>query len=94
MQLFFKKSTSLCKNANKHKEKISVLCKIQKKNKRLAKNHKIVYRVIGFDGGSCIDLLGICDTLNNADKFIIEKHEELEKNNIYYPYYDVEEIEL
>ena len=57
-------------------------------------NHKIVYRAIGFDGGNCIDLLGICDTLNNADKFIIEKHEELEKNNIYYPYYDVEEIEL
>ena len=57
-------------------------------------NHETVYRVIGFDGGSCIDLLGICDTLNNANKFIIEKREELEKNNIYYPYYDVEEIDL
>jgi hypothetical protein len=57
-------------------------------------NHKTVYRVIGFDGGICIHLLGICDTLDNADKFIIEIHEELEKNNIDYPYYDVEEIEL
>ena len=57
-------------------------------------DHEIVYRVIGFDGGRCIDLLGICDTVNNANKFIIEKHEELEKNNKHYPYYDVEEIDL
>jgi hypothetical protein len=57
-------------------------------------DHEIVYRVIGFDGGSCIDLLGICDTLDNAYKLITEKHEELEKNNIHYPYYDVEEIDL
>ena len=57
-------------------------------------NHKIAYRVIGFDGGSCIDLLGICNNLDSADEFIMEKHKELEKNNMHYPYYDVEEVEL
>mgnify|MGYP003435475386 FL=1 len=57
-------------------------------------NHKTVYRVIGFDGGICIHLLGICDTLNNADKFITEIHEELEKDNMHYTEYNVEEIEL
>ena len=57
-------------------------------------NHKTVYRVIGFDGGICIHLLGICDTLDNADKFIIEIHEELEKNNMHYTEYNIEKIEL
>ena len=51
------------------------------------------YVVFGYDGYN-FDILGICNSLDSADKFIIEKHEELEKNNIHYPHYDVEEIEL
>ena len=51
------------------------------------------YMVFGYNGYN-FDMLGICNSLDSADKFIIEKHEELEKNNIHYPYYDVEEIEL
>ena len=51
------------------------------------------YMVFGYNGYR-YDMLGICNSLDSADKFIIEKHEELEKNNIHYPYYDVEEIEL
>ena len=57
-------------------------------------NHKIVYRVTGFDGGVCVHLLGICDSPDSADKFIIEIHEELERDNMHYSEYDVEKIEL
>ena len=51
------------------------------------------YVAFGYDGYN-FDMLGICNSLDSADKFIIEKHEELEKNNICYPHYDVEEIQL
>ena len=51
------------------------------------------YVVFGYDGYN-FDMLGICNSLDSADMFITEKHEELEKNNIHYPHYDVEEIEL
>ena len=51
------------------------------------------YVVFGYDGYN-FDMLGKCNSLDSADMFIIEKHEELEKNNMHYPHYDVEEIEL
>ena len=52
-----------------------------------------VYVVFGYDGYNS-DLLGVCNSLDSADKFIIEKHEELEKLNGGYEDYDVEEIEI
>jgi hypothetical protein len=51
------------------------------------------YVVYGYDGYN-FDMLGICNSLDSADMFIIEKHEELEKNNIHYPHYDVRGIDL
>ena len=51
------------------------------------------YVVFGYDGYN-FDMLGICNSLDSADKFIIEKHEELEKFNGGYEDYDVEEIEI
>ena len=51
------------------------------------------YVVFGYDGYN-FDMLGVCNSLDSADKFIIEKHEELEKLNGGYEDYDVEEIEI
>ena len=55
--------------------------------------YETVYRVLGYDGESkCF--LGICESLDSAKEFIIEKHEELQQFGEDYPHYDVEAIEL
>ena len=51
------------------------------------------YVVFGYDGYN-FDMLGICNSLDSADMFIIEKHEELKGIGLEYEDYDVIEIEI
>ena len=51
------------------------------------------YVVFGYDGYN-FDMLGICNSLDSADIFLIDKHNELKEIGLGYEDYDVIEIEI
>ena len=51
------------------------------------------YVTFGYDGYN-FDMLGICNSLDSADEFLINKHDELKEIGLEYEDYDVIEIEI